>query len=146
MEAQSAHLWPGAEQDSSDFDLACRTSSYAEVVTAYRTSLLILGDEPLRTRVVQGEGDTYIVRWRYCPSEIHALTVAASLADAWDIEESTEILWNTGDIVIFDAAGQFSARSSLSFKVPAGRIAVRTYEFTPDVDTGFLVHALGPAT
>ena len=70
--------WMGVAAD--DYDAACSVDGYLGLLRRPWGDALVLGDEPLRTSVVQRHDGLAIVRWRFAPGT-SALMDAARVAN-----------------------------------------------------------------
>jgi hypothetical protein len=114
-----------------DYDRAVEAEDQGPAVelTVGDWSAVVIGDEPLRTTVL--ECSQLIVRWLYAPSESVLMEGVSGL-------DLSEVVWklgpfmdSDGEVLLFDAASpgdEIEADVSIAFRVPTGRIQVMTAE------------------
>ncbi|HRI66417.1 MAG TPA: Imm21 family immunity protein [Polyangium sp.] len=134
--------WRGASGDGLDYDLACSATEFAEVVQWHGRSLLVLGDEPLLTMVIQGSTTTIFLRWMYAPDE-EAIMRCLNRREwgppieqlTWKINESTHAL-------IDSALDGHSVQNPMHVTLPIGENQVMTYLVKPSHDVGAVLHVI----
>ena len=63
VEEQYAHQWKGQE----NYNAICSVTDYLGKIYIDNHVLLVMGDEPMATRIVNKDGAILIIRWKYAP-------------------------------------------------------------------------------
>ena len=63
VEQQYAHQWKGQE----NYNAICSVTDYLGKIYIDNHVLLVMGDEPMATRIVNKDGAILIIRWKYAP-------------------------------------------------------------------------------
>jgi hypothetical protein len=89
-----------------DYERACATHEYLDVLSCGQGKVLILGDEPLQSALVWTDnGNLVIVRWVYAQSgQEEKLVLPTSLNDASEVSERVSFQIEDGILVLFDSA------------------------------------------
>ena len=69
VEQQYAHQWNGQE----DYNAICSVTDYLGKIYIDNHVLLVMGDEPMATRIVNKDGAILIIRWKYAPDYLVGL-------------------------------------------------------------------------
>jgi len=150
IEKQFLDEWGGVETSSdknytSDYDRACDTDEYADVMSIPSGYAVVLGDEPDRTTIkIQSEKEATIVRWRWAPSENVIQEVLNKLKlSIFDNAEILRFCISGADIILFDSSFQGDETfDSLEATLKPGEYVLKTTMFEPDSETCLLLHKL----
>lgn len=146
IEKHLAPLWGGTNGNPSDFDLACDTVNYVELVSTRSVTALVLGDEPLRTIAAHSDGHTLIVRWRWATSEQDVLKAIQSIKLPSTYEEHLDIVLPSGTLAMFDSATQYSETGVINLKTHAGKNAIQTFTYSPNPEMNLLIHKISKSS
>ena len=116
--------WMGVESD--DYADACAVTGLLGVVSRRWGDVLVLGDEPASTAVLQRKNQPTLVRWIFAPDE--ARLREAALSDALDErspDETVTLRGSGGLMVLFDSGADGATASALEFTLPTGDLTVR---------------------
>ena len=128
-----APQWGGIEKNNGkDYAFACSFSDYTSVAEYNNTEIIVLGDEPLMTGVIQeNKHSVFIVRQVYAETESDII----SLIEQTDFNQPlyrlahNQICLDSTDYVLFDSVDIFEDVSeSAAFFVEPGAYSVDTYE------------------
>ncbi|WP_414875819.1 Imm21 family immunity protein [Pseudomonas sp. IT-196MI5] len=142
IEKHLAPLWGGTNGRPSDFDLACNTVNYIELVSTRNVTALVIGDEPLRTLVAHSDDHTLIVRWKWATSEQSALKEIQNIRFPSTYEEHLDIILPSGALTIFDSATHYSETEAISLKIHPGKNTIQTFTYSPNSETSLLIHKI----
>ncbi len=145
-EKHLAPLWSGTNGHPSNFDLACDTVNYIEIVSTQNVTALVMGDEPLRTLVAHSDDHTLIVRWRWATSEQNALNEIQSIRFPSTYEEQLDVNWPSGALTIFDSATQYSETEAINLKIHPGKNTIQTFTYAPNSETSLLIHKISKSS
>lgn len=142
--------WGGCDKSSdpnygSDYDRACNTHEYAELISIPSGEAIILGDEPNRTTVMRRSGEeAIIVRWRWAPNEEELFKHFEKINENLFKEADCLRLRITDDEVdIFDSSfSGVAAVDMLTVELTPGEYTLSTIMYEPDSDTCLLLHRL----
>ncbi len=148
-----AHHWGGIERcldasdknAASDYDRACRTKDYLELVDVLGSNAIVLGDIPLSTGVLTSRVENAFVFYRilFTDSNLEAAEYARRedyLRD-YDAIEKVGFLARHSRYVLFDAAvpGE-KIEDSLEFAVAPGEYIVNTYRINRLERMDLIIH------
>lgn len=142
IEKHLAPLWGGTNGHPSDFDLACDTVNYIELVSTQNFTALVMGDEPLRTITAYSDDHTLIVRWRWATSEQDVLNGIQNIQFPSKYEEHLDIILPSGTLTIFDSANQYSETEAINLKTHPGKNTIQTFTYSPNSETSLLIHKI----
>jgi Immunity protein 21 len=146
--ASIARAWKGnalpADNGPSDYDKACAVSGEIGVLAHGGAQLLVLGDEPDRTALIETPGVITVVRWRWAASE------EALLESLKRRERRSPVVGPSGIFtakpemyVLFDSAlGGDEIDRALTIPLRAGTYSFDTIEHRPDRETCALLHRI----
>src|ERR1700730_1820803 len=143
--------WSGvvraAQDEPSDYDVACSVNGYVGVISRYGSSILVLDDVRMQTAIAKtGVDRLMFVRWKYAPSEgiVEEELRRIRLDSARELErthivvrESTHYLMDAGE------PGSDPQQFEVVELVPEEYI-VRVVEHAPRRDTKLLLYELAP--
>jgi hypothetical protein len=143
IEKRFSTKWGGASKKKGiHYNIACDTSNYAEVKNIDPFDIVVLGDEPLQTTVINNKKDQFIVRWRYAESESDVLAALKIFKPEKPLE-SLSITWTTNELVLFDAAEIFvKGTKHLNIELLENKCIIETFEFSPKKDLSLLLHKI----
>lgn len=136
----------GVSSSCSDYDLACQTPGYCGRVEPLPDTCLVLGDEPLQSTLIAGNGAPVIVRWVACQDAETAEAALRALPFACPAVETPHLLEVSSQAVrLIDAATDDSdgAGVGLSAPVAPGVYSVTTEKYVQEGRFEFLIHRLG---
>lgn len=136
--------WQGID---ADYDAACRVDEYLGLLSRGWGEVLVLGDEPLRTAVVQRSEGPAIVRWMFAPSADQLVDAAREVnLDSLRLVETLSVGLRDEPYVIFDSGSDGSSAAIVEFTPPAGAQVIRTYVIKDDAsEIGMILHRFGDA-
>jgi Immunity protein 21 len=137
------HNWRGVF--SNDYDEACAIKGYFGSINRSWGRVLVLGDEPLPTALVQRTDGPALVRGVYAPSE-DRLHQAALDVDLDSLQPVERIMVGLRDepYVVFDSACDGLSAETLEMTLPAGICVVLTYVVKDDEhELSMVVHRFG---
>jgi hypothetical protein len=146
--ASVARSWKGdalpADNGPSDYDKACAVGDEIGVLTHHGAQLLVLGDEPDRTAVIESPGMITLVRWRW------AASAEALLESLQRKERRSPVIGPSGTFtarteryVLFDSAlGGIEIARALSISLRAGTYSFDTIEHRPNRETCAVLHRI----
>ncbi|WP_455928599.1 Imm21 family immunity protein [Pseudomonas fluorescens] len=146
IENHLAPLWGGTNGHPSDFDLACDTVNYIELVSTQKVTALIMGDEPLRTIAAHSDDHTLIVRWRWAKSEQDVLKEIQNVQFPSTYDEHLDIILPSGALTIFDSATQYSETEAIHLKTHPGKNTIQTFTYSPNPETSLLIHKISKSS
>ena len=96
VEQQYAHQWKGQE----NYNAICSVTDYLGKIYIDNHVLLVMGDEPMATRIVNKDGAILIIRWKYAPDylTVEKLLENDIVTGAEPIEE-VEVKWDSTELV-----------------------------------------------
>lgn len=108
VEQQYAQQWDGQE----DYNAVCSVTDYLGKIYKDNHVLLVMGDEPMATRIVNKDGAILIIRWKYAPDylTVEKLLENDIVAGAEPIEE-VEVKWDSTELVLFDSLSRYCEAS-----------------------------------
>ncbi|TSC31608.1 Imm21 family immunity protein [Corallococcus sp. Z5C101001] len=118
--------WTGTACD--DYRDACAIDGYAGVLKRDWGEVLVLGDEPLRTTVVERIDGPAIVRWTCSPAEECLVDAALSFeANAHFVVERLVMTIRDESYVIVDSALRAEIAPGLELRIPPGTSRILTH-------------------
>ncbi len=135
--------WKGIT--NSDYDEACGVTGYLNVLNRHWGQVLVLGDEPMSTCVIQRPEGLAVVRWMYGPSEGELLNVALTAdLDGLIPVESLRVTLRAEPYVILDSSDVGSRAESIEFTLHEGVDVIRTYRVKDEArEVWLILHSLG---
>lgn len=130
---------------SSDYDRACDTDEYAEVISIPSGQAVVFGDEPNRTTVVTKSGsEAIIIRWRWAPNEAEILKYLGEMEQSdFDLVKALHLRLRGEEVVVFDSSFKGAEASKfLNIRLRSGEFVLETAMFEPDNETCLLLHRL----
>ena len=108
VEQQYAHQWKGQE----NYNAICSVTDYLGKIYIDNHVLLVMGDEPMATRIVNKDGAILIIRWKYAPDylTVEKLLENDIVTGAEPIEE-VEVKWDSTELVLFDSLSPYCEAS-----------------------------------
>ena len=139
LEKKFLHLWGGTW--SNDYDRACRTTEYAELIGIGDVSGLVIGDEPYQTSLYHEHDFRGLVSWQWADSE-SAIILALASIDSDKLQFEKEVKWDisSGELILFDSAAAGREATGLEFTIPHGSYHIRTFIYRPDVSMSIVIH------
>lgn len=139
IEQKYASQWNGQE----DYDTVCSVTDYLGKIYKNNHTVLVMGDEPMATRIVEKDGATLIVRWMYAPnySEVDKLLENDIITDLEPIEE-IKIEWDSTELVIFDSLYLFSEAPVKKFlSLQNNSCMIKTYHYQKE-GISLIIHSI----
>ena len=133
----------GVARLTTDYDRACATAEYLEVIRCGAANVLVLGDEPLQSAFVPTDTGLFIARWTYLKSNQDVnLILPASIADASEISDRIAFQIEQGDLKLFDSAlqGADVITDSTGAHIAPGLYSVTTEKLELKRIFSFLIH------
>lgn len=139
VEQQYAHQWNGLE----DYNAICSVTDYLGKIYKDNHVLLVMGDEPTATRIMNKDEVILIIRWMYAPdySVVEKLLENDIVAELEPIEE-IEVKWDSTELVLFDSLSCYceaSVKMFLSLQKTFCRI--KTYHYQKD-EVSLIIHSI----
>jgi hypothetical protein len=125
-----------------DYGEACGVEEYLGLLSRDWGHVLVLGDEPLRTAVVQRPKGPAIVRWMYAPGADQLLNAAVNVnLDGLGPVETLTVGLRDEPYVIFDSGADGSSAASLEFTPLSDTRVIQTYVVKDDAnEIGMILH------
>lgn len=149
----TGQLWRGVRASSvgaqkSDYERACDVVDYLSVLRCGSGQVLVLGDEPLQTTIIDLSNETAIVRWVSCATSIAADEALANIPiELPQIEEPQKIQLNSNHLVLFDSASQLEeSPTMLEVFLAPGLYKVSTEKYANPGLFEFLIHRMKNAS
>ncbi|WP_138927903.1 Imm21 family immunity protein [Verminephrobacter aporrectodeae] len=146
---QAASGWMGITGSSvksvkTDYERACDSFSYLNVIDSNMSKILILGDEPLASTIFHTGHDFTIARWISCESlmvsEIALNDIPIGLPE---IEKSVSMHIYEDESIIFDSAAVLhESEDEMRVKINPGKYEITTELFDGGHRFKFLIHRL----
>lgn len=135
--------WKGIDAD--DYKEACEVAEYLGLLTREWGPVLVLGDEPMRTAVVQRTEGQAIVRWMYAPTEEQLMDAALKVdLNAQRPVEMLAVALRDEPHVIFDSGADGTNAAVVEFAPPPSTCMIRTYVIKDDATgVGMIMHHFG---
>ena len=129
---KTATFWGGIiENSGKDYDFACSFSDYTSVAEYKETEIIVLGDEPLMTGLIQQDKDLiFIIRWVYAETESNVIRLIEQTNFDCSLEHlaHNQISLETADYVLFNSVEKFEDISDyLTFTIEAGKYSIDTF-------------------
>lgn len=148
-ETAIAKHWRGISGNSSwvsagttDYDRACQTSEYLEVLNCDGGEVLVLGDEPLQSTVLQGpNAQPFIVRWIYSSGSLN-LEKFSNTRNFIELAPKTRFRVSTRELLLFDSSENLEEMgyAHLIYNLSVGLYDVTTEEMLIEGQHHFLIH------
>ncbi|WP_285815483.1 Imm21 family immunity protein [Phocaeicola sartorii] len=139
VEQQYAHQWNGLE----DYNAICSVTDYMGKICKDNHVLLVMGDEPMATRIVKKDGAILIIRWMYAPDY---LTVERLLENdivaGLEPIEKIEVKWDSTELVLFDSLSRYcetSVKKLLSLQKTS--CIIKTYHYQKG-EVSLIIHSI----
>jgi hypothetical protein len=128
-----AILWGGIEDNNGkDYNFACSFSDYTSVTKYKETAMIVLGDEPLMTGIIQKDKHlVLIVRWYYAEreSDVIHLIEQTDFNHLHNRLTHKQIFLESANYVLFESVERFENVSEyLTFTIESGEYSIDTYE------------------
>ena len=125
VEQQYAHQWKGQE----NYNAICSVTDYLGKIYIDNHVLLVMGDEPMATRIVNKDGAILIIRWKYAP-------------DYLTVEEEVEVKWDSTELVLFDSLSPYCEASVKVFlSLQKTSCIIKTYLYQKD-EVSLIIHSI----
>jgi len=146
LEEECANEWTGIQGDPSDYEIACQTKDYVDIVRLHGSEVLVFGDEPLQTLVAHSETSIFVVRWMWAESENDVFSEIEKIdQNIFDHTKSINIRWKSQNIVLFDASSEnYKEESYIRFKVHSNTNQVSSVLWAPNDKMSLLIHKITP--
>jgi hypothetical protein len=137
--------WQGVQNKSSgvsDYELACKAASFADNIQWRGIELLVFGDEPMATCVVDHDKMPLIARWRHAPDDVSAVRAltSAQVGNMVPIEH-VRLRVVEPEQVIFDSGTPGPrVKDRLELTLKSGLYVVRTFCYEPSREMAFILH------
>lgn len=139
VEQQYAHQW----NDQEDYNAICSVTDYLGKIHKDNHVLLVMGDEPMATRIVNKDGAILIIRWKYAPDHnaVNRLLESDIIEGLEPIEE-IGVEWDSNQLVLFDSLYRFcEAPIKVYMTLQATYCVIRTYHYKKD-DIALIIHSI----
>lgn len=139
VEQQYAHQWNGQK----DYNAICSVTDYLGKIYKNNHVLLVMGDEPMATRIVNKDGEILIIRWMYAPDylTVEKLLENEIVAELEPIEE-IEVKWDSTELVLFDSLFRYCEASVKRFlSLQDTSCIIKTYHYQKD-EVSLIVHSI----
>lgn len=125
-----------------DYDRACKTSTYLDVIDVSQSQALILGDEPLQSTITSDWSGILIIRWISCRSEILMEDALRNIPQNLpEIEEPVFLRVNALESILFDAATLIhESKEQMTVDLMPGAYRISTELFKNAGSFEFLIH------
>jgi|GEM_PF-2415667 len=145
LEKEFAHKWTGIQGEPSDYELACQSDAYVDMLHLHGSEVLIFGDEPLQTLVAYCETSILIVRWMWAENENDVFSEIEKIdLSAINYVESVNVKWKSRDIALFDASTDDYKEDFIRFNALSNFNKVASFLWEPDETISLLVHNIIP--
>ncbi len=96
VEQQYAHQWKGQE----NYNAICSVTDYLGKIYIDNHVLLVMGDEPMATRIVNKDGAILITRWKYAPDYLTVEKLLENdIVNGIEPIEEVEVKWDSTELV-----------------------------------------------
>ncbi len=134
-----------AEGYRNDYERACGIRDYLGLIPVSGSFGIVLGEAPLDTTIMtSSNGAPLIVRVFYSEPEadIRGLVDFATVPEKINEVESVTTVVTDSYWYVFDSAypGYLGLKRCLSFRLPIGRVCIKTFEYKPNSETFLLLH------
>ena len=139
VEQQYAHQWKGQE----NYNAICSVTDYLGKIYIDNHVLLVMGDEPMATRIVNKDGAILIIRWKYAPDylTVEKLLENDIVTGAEPIEE-VEVKWDSTELVLFDSLSPYCEASVKVFlSLQKTSCIIKTYLYQKD-EVSLIIHSI----
>lgn len=142
FESTPSYQWYGATNDVLYYNRACETTEYIEVIDVNDSKYVVLGDEPLSTKIIETDIGVLFIRWKWGEDDfdIENHLNEALLSDRYKID-SKKINMNSGNYILLDAAYDFIEGAGAVVSFQSAVNFVDDYIFNPNENNSFLIHA-----
>lgn len=107
VEQQYAHQWKGQE----NYNAICSVTDYLGKIYIDNHVLLVMGDEPMATRIVNKDGAILIIRWKYAPDYLTVEKLLENdIVNGIEPIEEVEVKWDSTELVLFDSLSPYCER------------------------------------
>ena len=144
-----ARDWKGTTGSSlninkTDYERACATFDYIEIIPSGEHELVVLGDEPMQSTLFSNEKFNFIARWEYCKSHEMAIDALKNLPKYLDsVAEDKFIKLPEDELIIFDSALSFDEIEGDDYPSMArGVYKITTEIYKLEKEFSFVVHRL----
>ena len=108
VEQQYAHQWKGQE----NYNAICSVTDYLGKIYIDNHVLLVMGDEPMATRIVNKDGAILIIRWKYAPDYLTVEKLLENdIVNRIEPIEEVEVKWDSTELVLFDSLSPYCEAS-----------------------------------
>lgn len=108
VEQQYAHQWKGQE----NYNAICSVTDYLGKIYIDNHVLLVMGDEPMATRIVNKDGAILIIRWKYAPDYLTVEKLLENdIVNGIEPIEEVEVKWDSTELVLFDSLSPYCEAS-----------------------------------
>ena len=104
---------------------------------------MVMGDEPMATRIVNKDGAILIIRWKYAPDylTVEKLLENDIVTGAEPIEE-VEVKWDSTELVLFDSLSPYCEASVKVFlSLQKTSCIIKTYLYQKD-EVSLIIHSI----
>lgn len=139
VEQQYAKQWDGQEY----YDAVCSVTDYLGKIYINNHAVLVMGDEPMATHIVNKDGAILMIRWKYAPDylTVEKLLENDIVAGAEPIEE-VEVKWDSTELVIFDSLSRYCETSvKLFLSLQKTSCIIKTYHYQKD-QVSLIIHSV----
>lgn len=139
VEQQYAHQW----NDQEDYNAICSVTDYLSKIHKDNHVLLVMGDEPMATRIVNKDGAILIIRWKYAPDylTVEKLLENDIIAELEPIEE-VEVKWDSTELVLFDSLSTYcEASDKVLLSIQKTSCIIKTYNYQKD-EVSLIIHSI----
>jgi hypothetical protein len=125
-----------------DYDRACATTEYLDVVPCGAGNVLVLGDEPLQSSFVSTKlGELFIARWGHAQVDLEDNAfLSRVLRDAFVISEGPLFQIEEGTLILFDSAPQGDEVDGEGARIEPGEYKITVEKLESKEVFNFLIH------
>ena len=139
VEQQYAHQWKGQE----NFNAICSVTDYLGKIYIDNHVLLVMGDEPMATRIVNKDGAILIIRWKYAPDYLTVEKLLENdIVNGIEPIEEVEVKWDSTELVLFDSLSPYCEASVKVFlSLQKSSCIIKTYLYQKD-EVSLIIHSI----
>lgn len=139
VEQQYAHQWKGQE----NYNAICSVTDYLGKIYIDNHVLLVMGDEPMATRIVNKDGAILIIRWKYAPDYLTVEKLLENdIVNGIEPIEEVEVKWDSTELVLFDSLSPYCEASVKVFlSLQKTSCIIKTYLYQKD-EVSLIIHSI----
>ncbi len=95
-----------------NYNAICSVTDYLGKIYIDNHVLLVMGDEPMATRIVNKDGAILIIRWKYAPDYLTVEKLLENdIVNGIEPIEEVEVKWDSTELVLFDSLSPYCEAS-----------------------------------